>query len=131
MVGSNQQKHHLWIWKSNNVYVIATNNQFSHKSHMFSYVGRRPTIFKYCLSAASIYFLPANEETGGVSKVDMSQFCIVVYGSWVHQVFNWLHVLIAGLDIHIQASDDARTPLAVEQEEIVFGLYKTRKDGLF
>lgn len=91
----------------------------------------RPTIFKYCLSAASIYFLPSNEETGGVGKVDVSQFCIVVDGSWVHQVFNWLHVLIAGLDIHIQASDDARAPLAVEQEEIVFGFYKARKDGSF
>lgn len=61
----------------------------------------RPTIFEYRLSATSIYFLPANKETGGVSKVDVSQFCVVVNGSWVDEVLNWLHVLIAGLDIHI------------------------------
>lgn len=91
----------------------------------------RPTVFEYRLSAASIYFLSPNKETGGVSEVDVSQFCVVVDGSRVDQVFDWHNVLIAGLDIHIQASDDPWTPLTVEQEEIVFGLYKARKEGTF
>ncbi len=60
-----------------------------------------PTIFEYCLSAISIYFLSPNKETSGVSKVDVSHFCVIVDGSRVNQVLNWLHVLIAGLDIHI------------------------------
>lgn len=56
---------------------------------------------------------------------------MVVNGSRVDQVLDWNHVLITGLDVHIQSSDDPRTPLAVEQEEIVFGLYKGRKNGPF
>lgn len=91
----------------------------------------RPTIFEYRLSAVSIYFLSANKETGGVSKVDVPRFCVVVDGSRVDQVLDWHDVLITGLDIHIQASDDPGTPLAVEQEEIVFGFYKARKGGVF
>ena len=91
----------------------------------------RPTIFENCLSAASIYFLSPNKETGGVSKVDVSQFRVIVDGSGVDQVLDWLHVLVAGLDVHIQASDDPRAPLTVEQEEIVFGLYEARKEGPF
>lgn len=53
---------------------------------------------------------------------------MVVNSSRVDQVFDWHHVLIAGLDVHVQASYDPRTPLTVEQEKIVFGLYKARKD---
>lgn len=60
----------------------------------------------------------------------MSHFCVVVDGSRVDQVLNWHYVLITGLDVHIQASDDARAPLAVEQEQIIFGLYKARKNRL-
>lgn len=87
------------------------------------------TIFQYSLSAASIYFLPPNQEAGGVSKVDVSQLCVVVDGSRVDQVFDRHHVLVTGLDVHVQASDHSRTPLTVEQEDIVFGLYKARKDS--
>lgn len=61
----------------------------------------------------------------------MSQFRVVVDGSGVDQVLDWLHVLVTGLDVHIQASDDPGAPLTVEQEEIVFGLYKARKEGPF
>lgn len=88
-----------------------------------------PTIFEYSLSAISIYFLSANQETGGVSKVDVTRFCIVVDCSRVDQVLDGHDVLIAWLYIHIQTSDDPGTPLTVEQEQIVFGLCKAREDG--
>lgn len=41
---------------------------------------------------------------------------MVVNGSWVDQVLNWHHVLITGLDVHIQSLYYSRTALAVEQE---------------
>lgn len=103
----------------------------SHGIVHLEYKKKRLTVFKYCLSAASIYFLPPDQETCGVSKVNVSQFGVVVYGSGVDQVLDGLHVLVAGLDIHIKAPNDARTPLPVEQEEIILGLYKTRKDRAF
>lgn len=53
---------------------------------------------------------------------------MVVNSSRVDQVLDWDHVLITGLDVHVQASYDPWTPLTVEQEKIVFGLYKSRKD---
>lgn len=79
------------------------------------------TVFENCLSAASIQFLPADKETGGVSKVNVPQFCMVVDCTRVDQVHNGLHVLIAGLDIHVETSDDPGTSLAVEEEEVFFG----------
>lgn len=82
------------------------------------------TIFQNGLSAASIQFLSADKETSGVSKVNVSQFCIVVDCTRVDQVHNWLHVLIAGFYIHVETSDDPRTSLAVEQKEVFFGLCK-------
>lgn len=85
------------------------------------------TIFEYRLSAASIYFLPPNKKTSCVSKVDVSQFCMVINRSRVNQVLNWYHVLITGLDVHIQASDNPRTTLTVEKEEIVFWPYESKK----
>lgn len=83
-------------------------------------VGR--TVFKNRLPTTPVDFLTSDEETSGVGKVDVTRFGVKVDGSRVDQVLDWLHVLVAGLDVHVQASDDSGTALPVEQEEIVFGL---------
>lgn len=49
---------------------------------------------------------------------------MVVDRTRVDQVLDGLHVLVAGLHIHVQTSDDPRTSLAVEQKEVFFGLCK-------
>lgn len=85
------------------------------------------TVFENRLSAVSIELLSADKETGGVSKVNVPQFGMVVDCPRVDQVHNRLHVLIAGLYIHVETSDDPRTSLAIEQEEVFFGLCKERK----
>lgn len=89
---------------------------------------KKPTIFEDCFPTVSIYFLPTDEETGGVSKVDVAGFSMVVDSSGVDEVLYWYHVLITGLNVHVQASDDPRSPLTVEQEKIVFGFYKTETE---
>lgn len=81
-----------------------------------------PTVFKNGLPTAPVYFLTPDEETRGVGKVDVSRFGVEVDGPRVDQVLDGLHVLVAGLDVHVQASDDSRPALPVEQEQIVFGL---------
>lgn len=81
-----------------------------------------PTIFENRLSTTSVYFLTSDEKACCVGKVDVSRFCVEVNGSWVDQVLYRLHVLITGLDIHIEPSNDSRTSLAIEQEEIIFWL---------
>lgn len=86
------------------------------------------TVFKNRLPTASVYFLTSYEETRGVGKVDVSRFGVEVDGPRVDQVLDWLHVLVAGLDVHVQASDDSGTALPVEQEQIVFGLCNFKRD---
>lgn len=86
------------------------------------------TVFENRLPTASVYFLTPDEETGGVGKVDVSRFGVEVDGPRVDQVLDRLHVLVAGLDVHVQASDDSGTALPVEQEQIVFGLCDFKRD---
>ena len=82
-----------------------------------------PTVFENGLPAASVCSLPADKETGCVGKVDVSRLGVVVDGSRVDQVLDGHHVLVAGLHVHVQTPDDSRPALAVEQEQVVFGLY--------
>ena len=82
----------------------------------------QPTVFEYRFPPGAVDLLPANQEAGGVGEVDVSRLGVVVDGPWVDQVLDGNHVLVAGLDVQIQAPNDPRTPLPVEQEEVVFGL---------
>ena len=79
------------------------------------------TDFEYSLSAAPVDFLSADRKAGGVGEVYVAGFCVEVQGPWADQILDLHHVLIAGLNIHVQASDDTGPAFPVEQEQLVLG----------
>ena len=67
----------------------------------------------------AIDLLPADEEAGGVGKVDELALGVEVQCPGVHQVLDGDHVLVGHLGIHVHAPDNPRTTFTVDQEELV------------